>query len=117
LPPLRRFPALPRLRGGSRTGHDSQVDQLRAGRRRRLRRRRRLARWRHRVARGVARGMGLEGSPGRRGQRTPGALWWDIEELNRLHVFYSRDEADRTGGFRDILVTQPDHPFLDLWWP
>jgi predicted dehydrogenase len=21
------------------------------------------------------------------------------------------------GGFRDILVTQPDHPFSELWWP
>ncbi|HVQ23484.1 MAG TPA: Gfo/Idh/MocA family oxidoreductase [Candidatus Saccharimonadia bacterium] len=48
---------------------------------------------------------------------TRGSLWWDMEDLNRLHVFYSDDEADRTGGFRDILVTQPDHPFLDLWWP
>jgi predicted dehydrogenase len=48
---------------------------------------------------------------------TKGSLWWDMEDLNRLHVFYSGDEASRTGGFRDILVTQPDHPFLDLWWP
>jgi predicted dehydrogenase len=46
-----------------------------------------------------------------------GSLWWDMEDLNRLHVFYARDEADRTGGFRDVLVTQPDHPFLGLWWP
>jgi predicted dehydrogenase len=48
---------------------------------------------------------------------TKGSLWWDMEDLNRLHVFYSGDEADRTGGFRDILVGQPDHPFMDLWWP
>ncbi|HLA17060.1 MAG TPA: Gfo/Idh/MocA family oxidoreductase [Candidatus Limnocylindrales bacterium] len=48
---------------------------------------------------------------------TTGSLWWDMEDLNRLHVFYSADEADRTGGFRDILVSQPDHPFMDLWWP
>jgi predicted dehydrogenase len=48
---------------------------------------------------------------------TAGSLWWDMEDLNRLHVFYSGDEAGRTGGFRDILVTQPDHPFMDLWWP
>ena len=40
-----------------------------------------------------------------------------MEDLNRLHVFYASDEADGTGGFRDILVTQPDHPFLDMWWP
>jgi len=48
---------------------------------------------------------------------TQGSLWWDMEDLNRLHVFYSRDEAGRTGGFRDVLVTQPDHPFLGIWWP
>jgi predicted dehydrogenase len=48
---------------------------------------------------------------------TEGSLWWDMEDLNRLHVFYAADEADRTGGFRDVLVSQPDHPFMDLWWP
>ncbi len=48
---------------------------------------------------------------------TEGSLWWDMEDLNRLHVFYASDEADGTGGFRDILVTQADHPFLDMWWP
>jgi predicted dehydrogenase len=48
---------------------------------------------------------------------TKGSLWWDMEDLNRLHVFYADDEADRTGGFRDVLVSQPDHPFMDMWWP
>jgi predicted dehydrogenase len=48
---------------------------------------------------------------------TDGSLWWDMEDLNRLHVFYPEDEADGTGGFRDILVSQPDHPFMDMWWP
>jgi predicted dehydrogenase len=48
---------------------------------------------------------------------TEGSLWWDMEDLNRLHVFYPTDEADRTGGFRDVLVSQPDHPFMDMWWP
>lgn len=48
---------------------------------------------------------------------TEGSLWWDMEDLNRLHVFYAADEADGTGGFRDILVSQPEHPFMDMWWP
>ncbi|HEY7522670.1 MAG TPA: Gfo/Idh/MocA family oxidoreductase [Candidatus Limnocylindrales bacterium] len=48
---------------------------------------------------------------------TEGSLWWDMEDLNRLHVFYPEDESDGTGGFRDILVSQPDHPFMDMWWP
>ena len=48
---------------------------------------------------------------------TEGSLWWDMEDLNRLHVFYAADESDGTGGFRDILVSQPEHPFMDMWWP
>ena len=47
---------------------------------------------------------------------TLGSLWWDMEDLNRLHVFYASDERDRTGGFRDVLVSQRDHPFMDWWW-
>jgi predicted dehydrogenase len=48
---------------------------------------------------------------------TEGSLWWDMEDLNRLHVFYAADETGGTGGFRDILVTQPGHPFMGQWWP
>ena len=48
---------------------------------------------------------------------TRGSLWWNMEDLNRLHVFHGADEAGRSGGFRDVLVTQADHPFLGLWWP
>ena len=48
---------------------------------------------------------------------TLGSLWWDMEDLNSLHVFYAADEAQGTGGFRDVLVTQPDHPSLAGWWP
>jgi predicted dehydrogenase len=47
---------------------------------------------------------------------TRGSLWWDMEDVNRLHVFLLDDEGERLGGFRDVLVTQPDHPFLRWWW-
>ena len=46
-----------------------------------------------------------------------GSLWWDMEDLNRLHVFLAEDEAEGLGGFRDVLVTRPDHPHLAEWWP
>jgi predicted dehydrogenase len=46
-----------------------------------------------------------------------GSLWWDMEDPNRLHVFLAEDEAEGIGGFRDVLVTQPEHPFLAEWWP
>ena len=26
------------------------------------------------------------------------------------------EEAGGTGGFRDVLVTQPEHPFMGQWW-
>jgi predicted dehydrogenase len=47
---------------------------------------------------------------------TEGALWWNMEDLNRLHVFFTADERDGLGGFRDVLVTQPEHPFQRTWW-
>ena len=46
-----------------------------------------------------------------------GSFWWDMEEPNRLHVFLAADEGEGAGGFRDVLVTQPDHPYLRQWWP
>ena len=48
---------------------------------------------------------------------TDGSLWWNMEDLNRLHVFFVKDELEGLGGFRDVLVTEPDHPFLEQWWP
>jgi predicted dehydrogenase len=40
-----------------------------------------------------------------------------MEDVNRLHVFLAADEQQGLGGFRDVLVTQPDHPYLRQWWP
>jgi predicted dehydrogenase len=41
-----------------------------------------------------------------------GALRFDLESLNHLDVCL--DGAD---GFTRVLVTEPDHPYLDGWWP
>jgi predicted dehydrogenase len=46
-----------------------------------------------------------------------GGAWWDIEDMNRLHVSLKEDDDSGLGGFRDILVTEPGHPFLQYWWP
>ena len=46
-----------------------------------------------------------------------GSIWWDMEDPNRLHVFLFADEREGLGGFRDVIVTQPHHPFLAQWWP
>src|SRR6266704_2789960 len=44
-----------------------------------------------------------------------GALSFDMERLNELQVFL--DGEDRTRGFRTVLVTEANHPFMDFWWP
>jgi predicted dehydrogenase len=47
---------------------------------------------------------------------TAGSAWWNMEDPNRLHVFLVRDEQEGLGGFRDVLVTEREHPFLEEWW-
>ncbi|QNP69225.1 Gfo/Idh/MocA family oxidoreductase [Streptomyces roseirectus] len=45
-----------------------------------------------------------------------GSLWFDLERLNELW-FHDGTLPDSEAGFRRILVTEPDHPYLDAWWP
>jgi predicted dehydrogenase len=45
-----------------------------------------------------------------------GALAFDLEDLNSLQ-FYDRTEAPDRQGFRKILVTEADHPYVSAWWP
>jgi predicted dehydrogenase len=45
-----------------------------------------------------------------------GSLAFDLERLNEL-AYYDRGEPAATAGFRRILVTEPDHPYLAAWWP
>ncbi len=45
-----------------------------------------------------------------------GALRFNLERLNELLVYFSEDPSD-IRGFRKILVTEPEHPFLTHWWP
>jgi predicted dehydrogenase len=67
----------------------------------------------------------LEGTrfaPGRKNSITleingnGGSLFFDLEEMNRLKFYNMRDPRDRQG-FRDILVTERSHPYMDKWWP
>ena len=47
-----------------------------------------------------------------------GSLAFDLERLNELE-FYDGDDTDagQTAGFRRILVTEAEHPYLSGWWP
>ena len=61
-------------------------------------------------------------APGRKNSITleingsAGSVAFDLEEMNRLKFFSTRDPRDRQG-LRDILVTESTHPYIDKWWP
>jgi len=45
-----------------------------------------------------------------------GSIEFNLERLNELNVYSKRDAGDRMG-FRNILVTESVHPYIDHWWP
>jgi predicted dehydrogenase len=45
-----------------------------------------------------------------------GALRFDLENLNEL-AFLDATAPAREQGFRRILVSEPEHPYLEAWWP
>ncbi|WP_458112758.1 Gfo/Idh/MocA family oxidoreductase [Arthrobacter sp. R1-13] len=46
---------------------------------------------------------------------TKGSLAFDFEDMNVLSVYDDDDSPD--AGFRRILVTEPEHPYVGNWWP
>jgi predicted dehydrogenase len=63
-----------------------------------------------RFATGRKNGMGIEvyGSAG--------SLSFDFESMNELHVYDATVPASEAG-FRRVLVTEPEHPYVAAWWP
>jgi len=61
-------------------------------------------------------------APGRKNQLnfeingSRGSLAFDLEKMNRLRFYDARDPA-HARGFRDIIVTEPNHPYIKNWWP
>ncbi|SFT66213.1 Predicted dehydrogenase [Geodermatophilus amargosae] len=45
-----------------------------------------------------------------------GSLAFDFEDMNVLEFFDGTDPAERAG-FRRIIVTEPEHPYVAAWWP
>src|SRR5688572_4941827 len=45
-----------------------------------------------------------------------GSLAFDFEDMNLLHFFDGTEDVE-TAGFRRILVTEPQHPYVAAWWP
>lgn len=45
-----------------------------------------------------------------------GSIRFNLERLNELEYFSRKDKADRQG-WKNILVTDPPHPYISGWWP
>jgi predicted dehydrogenase len=45
-----------------------------------------------------------------------GSLVFDLERMNELQV-YLEDDPPEVRGFRTVMVTEPDHPYVGAWWP
>ena len=45
-----------------------------------------------------------------------GSIVFDLERMNELQVYFD-DEPPEVSGFRTILVTEPEHPYMEGWWP
>jgi len=45
-----------------------------------------------------------------------GAIQFDLESMNELRLYETSAPAGEHG-FRRILVTEPEHPYMAAWWP
>jgi len=48
---------------------------------------------------------------------TKGSLSFNLERLNELNVHWAAGGPGGTGGWTEVLVTEPTHPFIANWWP
>lgn len=46
-----------------------------------------------------------------------GTVAFDLERLNELQVYLADSTVSDAVGFRDVLVTRPDHQYARAWWP
>ncbi|MCL4384819.1 MAG: Gfo/Idh/MocA family oxidoreductase [Actinobacteria bacterium] len=46
-----------------------------------------------------------------------GSIWWDLENMNNLYVYWVDEQPADTRGFHCINVTESYHPYYESWWP
>ncbi len=46
-----------------------------------------------------------------------GSIAWNLERLNELEVNWAEDVPAETHGFRNVMVTEGNHPWMQNWWP
>jgi len=46
-----------------------------------------------------------------------GSVRFNLERLDELEVYFANEGTKKTLGFKDVMVTEPSHPFTKYWWP
>jgi predicted dehydrogenase len=46
-----------------------------------------------------------------------GSIYFNLENMNFLHVYYRDEDPKDTQGFHAVDVTEAFHPYYDKWWP
>ncbi|MCL2828206.1 MAG: Gfo/Idh/MocA family oxidoreductase [Oscillospiraceae bacterium] len=46
-----------------------------------------------------------------------GSLRYDVLDINTLHVYQPNTPTSKVRGWVKLGATEPDHPFMDIWWP
>ena len=45
------------------------------------------------------------------------SIVFNLERLNEFEIFWVGDEPTEAQGFRNVLVSEPSHPWWENWWP
>jgi len=46
-----------------------------------------------------------------------GSIYFNLERMNELQVFWVGEEPQETQGFHNVLITEGHHPWWENWWP
>lgn len=46
-----------------------------------------------------------------------GSISFNLERMNEMEVFWVGEEPKETQGFKNVLVSEPFHPWWENWWP
>jgi predicted dehydrogenase len=46
-----------------------------------------------------------------------GSIYFNLERLNELDVYWVGEEPRETRGFHNVLISESHHPWWDYWWP
>ncbi|HXT36861.1 MAG TPA: Gfo/Idh/MocA family oxidoreductase [Chloroflexota bacterium] len=46
-----------------------------------------------------------------------GSIAFNMERLNELEVYLPEEGKGDVDGFRQVLVTEANHPYVNVWWP